>query len=222
MNFLSYDNYKNLVDFIEGAEKLRILYKVPLKKGVKEYFRDVNIQRLSKTQIQTNGIISEPITFDCLTLWYEENKVIYTTKDENNEIIWDFEWDSKFSDYNTRSTEYINKGHIEAPVEIVVNGPVLNLRIQLIVEGELIQEVPINIEIVKYEKILYGTRENNFYINKENTDGTLTSLFSLDYIEFENDNVIRIPKNKSCELKLIAENEILSAEITILPQYKIV
>ena len=48
------------------------------------------------------------------------------------------------------------------------------------------------------------------------------SLFSLDFIEFENENVVRIPVNKSCELKLTAENEILSAEITTFPQYKIV
>ncbi len=219
VNFLNYDNFKNLVDFIEKAESLRILYKVPSKNGLKEYFRDVNIKSLSKTQIQQNGILSETIVFDCLSLWYEENKVIYTTKGEDDEIIWDFKWDSKFSDYSTRSLEYVNKGHVEAPIEIVANGPIVNLKILLLVEGELVQEVLIKTTIQKYEKILYGTRENDFYINKENTDGTLTSLFSLDYIDFENDNVIRIPKNRSCKLKLTAENEILLAEIMILPQY---
>lgn len=222
MNCLSYDNYRNLVDFIERAEKLRILYKVPFKDEMKEYYRDVSIQSLSKTQIQTNGVISEPIIFDCLSLWYEENKVIYTTKGEDDEIIWDFKWDGKFSDYNTRSLQYINKGHVEAPVEIVANGPVMNLKILLLVEGELMQEVFIKTSIDEYEKILYGTKENDFYINKQNTDGTLTSLFSLDFIEFENDNVVRIPINKSCELKLTADNEILSAEVTIFPQYKTV
>ena len=60
--------------------------------------------------------------------------------------------------------------------------------------------------IAEYEKLLYGTKENEFYINRQNTDGTLTSLFSLDVIDFSNDNVIRLPINKSCELRLKAEN----------------
>lgn len=118
--------------------------------------------------------------------------------------------------------QYINRGHVEAPIEIAVEGPVANLKIQLFAEGELAQEVHINTEIAEYEKILYGTKENEFYINKQNTDGTLESLFSLDVLKFEEDVVVRIPKNKSCELKLVAENEILSAEVTILPQYKTV
>lgn len=195
---------------------------MPFKEGMKEYYRDVNIQGLSKTQIQTNGIISEPIVFDCLTLWYEENRAIYNTNSEENEIKWDFIWDSKFVDYSIRKLQYVNNGHVEAPILIEIEGPVLNPKIELYVEGELYQTVTFTVNIAEYEKLLYGTKENEFYINRQNTDGTLTSLFSLDVIDFSNDNVIRLPINKSCELRLKAENEILNAQITILVYYKIV
>lgn len=166
--------------------------------------------------------MSEPIVFDCLSLWYEENRVIYTAKGEEDEIIWDFKWDSKFADYNTRSLQYINNGHVEAPILVEINGNVINPKIELYIEGELYQTVTFNVQINEYEKLLYGTKENEFYINKQNTDGTLKSLFSLDVIEFENDNVVRLPIGKSCELKLKAENEILNAQITILAFYKAV
>lgn len=222
VNFLSYDNYKNLADFIERAEKLRILYKVPFEGGQKEYYKDVNIKELTKTQKQTNGILSETIIFDCLSLWYEENKVVYTAEAQEDEIRWDFKWDSRFADYDTRSLPYINTGHVEAPIIVSIGGHIINPKLELYVEGELVQEILFNVDIKEYEKILYGTKENEFYINKQNTDGTLTSLFSLDVIDFANDNVIRIPKNKSCELKISAENEVLNAEVIILPQYKIV
>lgn len=218
---MTYDEYCNFVDFILASDFLRLVY-VPKKTNRTEYYRDIDVCKIDKSEEDEYNILTSPIDIKCKSLWYEENKVIYTTKGEEDEMIWDFKWDSKFSDYNTRSLEYINKGHIDAPVEIVVNGPVINLKILLFAEGELIQSVPINIAIEEYEKILYGTKENDFYINKQNTDGTLTSLFSLDFIEFENDNIIRIPKNKSCELRLVAENEILSAAITILTQYKVV
>ena len=220
-NFLEYDNYKSFVDFVEGAENLRFGYKIPYRDGsTKEYFKDISFQNITKTQKQINGIFSETVTFDCLSLWYEENTVIYTITPQTNEIRWDFLWDSRFTDYDTRNLQYINQGHTEAPILVQMDGHLVNPKIELYVDGELYQSVEINVEIQEYEKLLYGTKENDFYIMKQNTDGTTTSLFDLDHIDFENDNVIRIPVNRSCELRLTAQNEVLNAQVTILPQYK--
>lgn len=223
LNFLNYDNYTSFVNFVESSESLRIGYKIPYSDGsTREYFKDVQIQSLSKTQIQTNGILSEAVVFDCLSLWYEENSAIYTIESQENEIRWDFEWDSRFTDYDTRNLQYINQGHVEAPIYVEIDGQVVNPKIELYVEGELYQTVDINTTIAQYEKLLYDTRENQFFIGKQNTDGTVVSLFSLDYIDFYNDNVIRLPKNKSCEIKLTADNEVLNAKITIYPRYRAV
>lgn len=220
-NFLEYDNYKSFVDFVEGAENLRFEYKIPYRDGsTKEYFKDISFQNITKTQKQINGIFSETVTFDCLSLWYEENTVIYTITPQTNEIRWDFLWDSRFTDYDTRNLQYINQGHTEAPILVQMDGHLVNPKIELYVDGELYQSVEINVEIQEYEKLLYGTREDDFYVMKQNTDGTTTSLFDLDHISFENDNVIRIPVNRSCELRLTAQNEVLNAQVTILPQYK--
>lgn len=222
VNFLKYDNYKNFIDFIESAEKLKFSYKIPFEQGVKEYFKDIEIQSLSKSEIQTNGLISESIVFDCLSLWYEENIVIYTIQPETGEIRWDFRWDSRFIDYDTRSLSYINKGHVEAPVLIEMCGHLVNPKIELYIEGELYQTVSFNTEIAEFEKLLYGTKENEFYIRKQNTDGTIEDLYDLDFIDFYNDNVIRLPLNKSCEIRLKADNEVLNAQVTILAYYKAV
>lgn len=221
-NFSKYDNYKKLVDFIESSESLKFAYKIPFENGAKEYLKDVNIQSISKTQIQTNGILSETVTFDCLSLWYEETTAIYNMKAQSNEIRWDFKWDSKFANYDVRKLKIINNGHIEAPIIAEIEGPARNPKISLYIEGELYQEVPFNVEIAEYEKLLYGTKENDFYINKQNTDGTTKSLFEEDVIDIANDNVIRLPKNKSCELRLSAENGIANAKITVFEFYKAV
>lgn len=223
LNFINYENYTNFINYIESSEQLKFGYKIPYEDGsYREYFKDINIQGITKTQKQTNGIISETVTFDCLSLWYEENTIIYTIEPQANEIRWDFEWDSRFADYNTRNLQYINKGHVEAPIILEIDGHIENPKIELYVEGQLYQTVPFNVIIQQYEKLLYDTRENNFFIGKQNTDGTKSDLFNLDVIDFENDNVLRIPKNKSCEIKLIADNDIQNAQLTILPQYKAV
>lgn len=219
-NFKKYDNYKAFIDYIESSEKLKISYKIPFENGISEYFRDIEIQLLTKTQIQTNGVISETVIFDCLSLWYEENTVIYKIEAEADEIRWDFKWDSKFRSYDMRNLSFINKGHVEAPIILEISGEVVNPKIELYIEGQLYQSVEFTTTIEQYEKLLYGTKENDFYIDRQNTNGTRTSLFDLDTIEFENDNVIRLPKNKSCEIRLSADNDITEAQLTIFVYYK--
>ena len=222
VNFLNYDNYKKLIDFIEKSEKLKFAYKIPFKSGEKEYYKDVQIQSISKSEIQENGVISEAIIFDCLSLWYEESITIYGVQAQEDEIRWNFKWDSKFSDYSSRRLKYINEGHTESPILLEIQGPLLNPKIELYIEGQLYQTVTMNVELTQYEKLLYGTKENDFYIAKQEADGTISSLFSLDVIDIDNDNVVRFPKNKSCELVISADTQINNAQITIFTYYKAV
>ena len=220
INFMNYDKYRKLIDFIEDSEKLKLVYKLPYRNKEKEYFRDVDINILTKTEIQTNKVMSESATIDFLSLWYEEKTLTYNLDNAEDDIIrWDFEWDSKFSDYDVSNINLINEGHVQAPILIEVDGRVVNPRFELWVEGVKYQTVPINATIEEYEKLIYGTKEADFYIRKQNTDGTLEDLFKDGVISIENDNVIRIPKRKSCELRLLADTEIQKAKITMFVYY---
>ena len=222
VNFLEYDNYRKFINFVETAENLRIVYKIPYKSGTREYFKDIEINSLTKSEIQENGIISESITIDCLSLWYEEVDLTYNiVKSEVEDLIrWDFRWDSRFDGTADSEINIVNQGHVEAPIVVEINGRVINPYIKLSIDGEEYQRVTFNVEIAEYEKLLYGTKENDFYILKQNTDGTKQSLFNLDVINFENDNVIRIPRNRSCKLQIYAENEISDIKATIYIYYK--
>lgn len=220
INCLYYDNFKKLVDFIEKSKQLMIQYVIPYKSGTREYLRDVSIKSLSKTEIQTNGVISETITFDCLSLWYSKNIAQYTIVAQEDEIRWNFKWDSRFTSYNSRSLYIKNDGHIEAPIELSINGEVVDPKIELYVEGQLVQEVPFNIRIEQYEKFLYCSKDNDFYVKKQNVDATKVSLFNLDVIDFDNNNVVKIPPDKSCEIRLTADDDISNAEITVYIYYK--
>lgn len=219
--FKSYDKVKEFIDFVENSTSLKWVYIVPFQEEEKSYYRDVTIVKLDKTE-KSGKWLACPVEFAGLSLWYEKNTIIYTITPQSNEIRWDFVWDSRFTDYDSRNLQYINQGHTEAPILVEMDGHLVNPKLELYVEGELYQSVEITVDIAKYEKLLYGTRENDFYINRQKTDGTLESLFDLDYIDPANDNVIRLPKNKSCELRLTADNEVLNAQVTILPQYKAV
>lgn len=222
LNFLNYDNYKKLVDFIESSEKLQFSYVVPYQNGAKKYLRDVELSIITKTEIQPNGVLSETVTFNCLSLWYSTSTATYRISAETDEIRWDFTWDSYFAGYSSRDLSIINNGHTDASIEIEIAGEVVNPSIQLYVDNELHQELTITENFEEYEKFLYSSKEGNFYIEKQETDGTITSLLNLSVIDFSQDLVIRIPKNKSCRLILNADNNIASAKVTIYVYYKAV
>lgn len=220
VNFLKYDNFKSLVDFIEYSDKLRLAYTIPYKSGAKTYYKDIQIQELTKSEIQPNGVMSETITFDALSLWYAENVFTYDMARQPQELRWNFRWDARFGDYSQRMVGFINDGHAPAPVEIKINGEVINPKISLKVNGETYQEVTFATTIEENETLLYGTKENDFYIYREAVDGTLTSLFDLDIINFANDNVIRLPKQKDCTLVLTSDNGVTNAQVKIYVYYK--
>ena len=156
VNFRSYDNCKKFIDFIERSEKIKFVYITPINNSNKTYYKDVSIKEFDKTEKKIKTLAC-PIKFNGLSLWYEQITTIYKIEPQSDEIRWDFKWDSKFSDYDTRSLQYINNGHIEAPILVEIDGHVVNPCIELYVEGQLYQTVKFNVEIGEYEKLLYGT-----------------------------------------------------------------
>lgn len=218
--FLNYDKYREFSDFVFGSNKLRFKYVIPYSDNQKTFYKDVKIMSLSKTEIDKryNVLISQ-VSFDCLTLWYETKIVEYEMDEEENALVWDFMWDSYFVDYGSRDIEFLNQGQVDSAIELTIDGEFEDLTIQLYLENDLYQEVPINVRVENYEKLFYSSKENEFEISKILTDGTKESLFTLDYIDFSKDNVIRVPANKSCKISLDSETDIASAKLTIFIYY---
>lgn len=50
--FKKYDNYKKLVDFIESANFLKLVYKIPFENGFTEFFKDIDISNIDKSEIR--------------------------------------------------------------------------------------------------------------------------------------------------------------------------
>ena len=219
LNFLNYDNYRKLIKFMQSSQKLQLEYVVPYVGGEKTFYRDVELNSISKSQIQPNGIISESITLTTLSLWYEKVNTIYTIEDNDNVVRWDFDFDSYWNGYDVRNLEYTNLGDVEAPIEVIVNGEVINPRLELYIEGELYQTITISDTIEEYEQLIYNSKENEFAIKRRLADGTYESLFSLDYIDFSNDNVLRIPNDRTCTIKLRADETITNATLIVYVYY---
>ena len=220
VNFLGYENYAKLVNFIENSESLRFHYVIPYSNETKEYYRDVKMQGLSKSEIQLNGVISEQITFECISLWYSINEANYIIKAGEDEIRWNFKWDSRFISYSARNLNIVNNGHTDASIKLSIDGEVVNPEIVLSVEGVEVQRVPFTCSIQAFEKFEYSSKDGDSYVRRKNTDGTYTDLFNLSVLEFNNNNVVKLPKGKSCELVITADDDIANATLQVFIYYK--
>lgn len=222
VNALKYDNLRNLANFIESSEKIRLSYTIPYESGTKTFLRDSVLATLDKTQKQTNGVLSEPISFQFTSLWYSEDVTTYGATEED-EMRWDYRWDARYVDFNLRNLAYDNKGHTEAPVLIEIDGPVVNPSISLYVNREEVTTITFTVTLLQDEKLLYSTKTGDLYIYKQEADGDLINLFSETYgIDLTNDNIIMLPKGVSEIILSAGEGTITSAQITIYPQYKFV
>ncbi len=200
INTLKYSNFRDLVNFIESSSKLKLYYVVPYEDGARPFYRDINISTLDKTEKQTTGAISEPISFDLLTPWYQQFDYMLNGKD----------------------IEFTNDGHADAPILLQMYGPITDPSIDFYVDNDLQQDLLFTTEVESGEMFLYNTKENEFCFEKIKSDGTSENLYNFDVIsteDFENkDFVIRLPKNRKSRISTNAT----SGSLTIFKYFETV
>lgn len=218
--FTNYDNYKNMIDYIEKAKKLKFVYEIPFvnKKNTK-YYKVIEVSDVEKGEKSRDGFLHVPISFNSKSLWYEETETVYDMAKSTGEIRWDFKWDSRFKSYDNRSFTFENNGHVESPIKLEIGGYVINPCLAIYSNKNKVAEIKFNITLEEYEKILYSTKDDELYVYKENTDGTLTNIF--EELDLQNYNFIKIPQGVS-EIRLSADSEITDAKLIIFVEYKAV
>lgn len=217
--FKNYDNYKNFIDFIESTETLKLVYRVPFNDGFTEYFKDIDISSVEKSEKSIDGVLRVPVIFNCKSLWYEAKEVVYTIDPVSNEIRWDFRWDSIFTAYDNRNIIFDNKGHTEAPFKLELDGEVVDPIITILEDEEIAKQLNLDgLTIATGEKFVYNTKDTEQAIYKE-ANGLKTNLFA-----FLNPNFINFYKLRkgASTIRLEADGEITSGKLTIYVQYKAV
>ena len=190
--FNSYDKVKKFCDYVESSQKLKWLYIIPFEKEYKTYYRDVSILKLDKTE-KTGKWLACSVEFAGLSLWYEQNETIFKIETYEDEMRYNYRWNSRYIDYNTRSIEFDNRGHVEAPIQVEINGFVQNPTITILVDNEEYACIKVPITINEFEKFLYSSKTGEIYIQKQNTDGTKENLWKKAYIDITKQNIFKLP-----------------------------
>lgn len=220
VNFLNYDNYFKLVNFIENSTKLKLKYTVPYTSGSVTYYRNIDLASLTKTELKENKILSETITFNFTSLWYITESTEYEITEDEDAIRWDFRWDSRFLSYNSNTIDFNNKGHAPARVVIEIEGYIVNPTFIVEQGGQTLYELPITATINLGEKLIFSSLENDFYIKKVNmVTNEETNLFTLDNIDFSKNYILTLPEGEST-LTIDTDDVLNQASVYIYSYYK--
>ena len=190
--FKNYDNYRNFINFVESANSLKFVYIIPFENGTIEYFKDVDIASVEKGQKGLNGLLICPVIFTIKSLWYEQKEVVYNITTQEDEVRWNFRFNSRFVSYNNRKIIFQNQGHTDAPFLVEMDGYLLNPSILIEVNGEEVYELTFDLTLQSGEKLFYCTRDTDLFVYKQASDGTITNLF--DSLDLNKINFFKIPK----------------------------
>lgn len=215
---MTYDEYETFINFILQSSELKLIY-IPKKSIKKEYYRDIDVVKIEKTEEDDYNVLTCPITMNCKSLWYEANEVVYTIDTATNEIRWDFAWDAVFSAYDNRNIIFDNKGHAEAPFKLELNGEVIDPIITILEDDIEVKKLDLTgLTVGEGETFIYNTKDTEQEIIKK---GTNTKINLFDFLNPNFVNFFKLRKGVS-KIRLEAEGEITSGKLTIYVQYKTV
>ena len=215
--FNRYSNYQDFINFVESAISLKFVYRVPLKEGYTEYFKEIDLSSVDKSEIGKDGVLRVPVTFNVKSLWYEAKEVVYAIDSVTNELRWDFKWDAMFTSYDSRNIIFNNTGHDEAPFKLELNGEVVNPIITILEDDVEVEKLDLTgLTIGEGETFVYNTKDTEQQIIK--TKGNITT----NLFNFLNPNFINFFKLRkgASVIRLEADAEITSGKLTIYVQYK--
>lgn len=216
INFLNYTNYRKFVDFVLSATALKLIYIIPINNEKEEYFKNIVVSDLTKTEIKNNGVMTETITMDSLGLWNKKSDIVYNVVSQDDEVRWDFRFPSKFVSYSIRQIIYNNTGQKTASFLLELPGYVINPKLTIKQNNEEIGTIEIDNTIDIDETLYYCTKPSDMYIYKVDSNGVRTNLFSL--LDINNKNFFQLPQGTS-EISLEADNQITKAKLTIYQEY---
>lgn len=216
----AYDNYQRLVNFALSARTLRLVY-IPSTSRQLEYFREVEIASVEKSEIGQDGTLHAPVTFNCFTLYYTANDTKFVVEPIEGESRYDMRYDFMFNDNAAFGVDILNDGHTEAAIQLEVNGPTEYPSLELMDrDGSPIASIDFPYVIQAGETLHYSTRDVALYGYIQHANGSETNI--VPTMGLENDNFFKVPIGAASLRLSSATGNLSRAALRILKFYRTV
>lgn len=208
-----YERAHEFSEFVLTSQELTLAYATPAG----TYYKDVDINRYSKSEIGSSGFLECKVELVPKTLWYlPNNQVIKLESIAGTGLRFTFTLPNIWKSYTNGTVTVINNGHVPAPFKASIAGPISNPSIVLMQNGSEISRLDVVEDIAPGKTLEYSSKDGGIYLYIDNGDNTKTDLATS--LDITNDNIFKIPIG-TYQLKLEADSQITSATFVIYKQF---
>lgn len=183
-----YQTFRQFIDFLNSAKELTLIYQPA---GIEqEFFADIDLTSIEKGYFTKGKALEVPIKFVCRSLFYTTQKFEYKIERDLQELRWDFKWETKFNDLQNVNFLFNNTGHAGSPFVISFTGYCMNPIITVYNGGELVHQIPFNIELEADETLKISTFDDDLFIEVNGQDRR-------SCLNLANENFFKLPVGES-------------------------
>ena len=206
----AYADYRSFVDWCNGSEALHLIY---MPYGTTEFYRDIHITYLTKTELTDTRWLTVPASFACLSPWYRAAPTSMSMSTESGYVLkypYSYSKDLIYSSSSAGSmaADIPAGGHIPAAFELTYKGAIVNPKISLVGSSSNITYgiCALNATLSDNETFTVST----FYgkCRVEITDASGNTTDALNDVDLAYEPFPRIPVNEDCVLLMSADSDI--------------
>ena len=203
-----YDIYQDLVNWITAAGTLTIVYNPT---GKQEYWRDVTINFLQKSELNEVGWLEIPCSFLCNTPWYLPTPTSLSLEsggtDESKRYDYYYTEDLRYGNDSsaTLSGTIAGAGHVPGSLDLTYYGAITNPKIRLVgnITGKTYGICSVSVTLAPSDTLKVSTRYENSYVKRISANGVETDL--LDALDLSTTPFFHIPVDEPCTISVEAD-----------------
>ena len=210
-----YADYRAFVDWCYKGYKLIFGYK---PYGAEEYYCDVDLTSLAKSDIGSGAILSSTIMFTKKTPWYKPTARLINIEPSSAaspssfDLVFDFEF---VNDEQSGEISVNSNGHLPSALKVVADGALVNPTIELTKNGSTISKMELDDLTVSSGSVL--TWSSVYTDCRIDVDG----VSKISKLNLANENFFRIPMGDGYKLKITSEQAVsLNAVVYVYDYYR--
>lgn len=220
----AYQTYTSLVNWLAATETVTLIY-APV--GSAEYYRDVTVNFLQKSELTPVGWLEVPCSFFCSTPWYLPKPTVIDMKangaDESMRYDYYYTDALCYGEDNSASmsTTISGAGHIPGALTMSFVGAITNPRIRLTgnISGKTVGICSIEAVLLETDILKFSSRYENSYVKKVTATGEEIDL--LDSLDLSLNPFFHVPVSEPCSVTLESASSFTgTAELLVYYYYR--
>ena len=210
----TYEDFRAFVNWLNKGSQLTFVY---CPYGTDEYYCDINIESLGKTEIEQGTKLVSTMVAIGKTPWYKPTaKIINIVPDAAESSTWDLEWDVVWANNSTAGETSVSAGgHLPSAVKAVIDGPLYNPEILLLKDGSLVAKMALDDTTVQAGSVLT-------YSSLYTGAGVwIDGVSQIPALDLANENFFRIPLGGGYTLRITSEQSVsITGTVSIYDYYR--